>query len=328
MRLPVTSGVAGKVIKTGHSISLHGEETQQQVFRKLEEIIGERLRAMLAAPLRLHGELKGVMEAIHSEQDAFDADDLQLLEAAASWVSIALQNAQLFTQVQRSRQRLGRLARKVVTAQEEERQRVSRELHDEAGQALIALKLNLESIRASLPPELEETMQQLTETINWTDETMDEIRMIAHDLRPQVIESLGLNSALDGLCIDFARRTNLSIQYEGVDLPPLPDPVLISYYRFLQEALTNVAKHAGASQVHVALGRSEDSIYLSVTDDGTGFSLNAHRDPSVHSGLGLNGMQERFELLGGWVLIDSRPTQGTRVAAHIPLEPEWEEPKK
>jgi signal transduction histidine kinase len=157
---------------------------------------------------------------------------------------------------------------------------------------------------------------------------MDEIRMIAHDLRPQVIESLGLNSALDGLCIDFARRTNLSIQYEGVDLPPLPDPVLISYYRFLQEALTNVAKHAGASQVHVALGRSEDSIYLSVTDDGTGFSLNAHRDPSVHSGLGLNGMQERFELLGGWVLIDSRPTQGTRVAAHIPLEPEWEEPKK
>jgi signal transduction histidine kinase len=323
MRIPADASVAGEVIRTGRSLWVNGEEMKRRISPRFEEAIGYHLRAMLAAPLRLKDELTGIIEAVHSHPDAFDADDLQLLEAAASWVAIAMHNAQLYAQVQTSRQRLGRLARKVITAQEEERLRVSRELHDEAGQALIALKLDLEAIRASLPVELESTRQGLDEAISLTDETMDEMRILAHNLRPPVVEALGLNSALEGLCSDFARRTQLSIQYEDLDLPQLPDPVAISYYRFLQEALTNVAKHAGASQVQVVLGRTEDTLYLSVNDNGDGFSVDEKSNPARGAGgVGLTGMQERFEMLGGWVIIDSGTGKGTHVTAYVPIEAE------
>lgn len=321
LRIPATAGVPGEVIRKGKSIWISGNEIPRRISRRFKEVYGQSLQALMAVPMRIQDEWVGVLEAVHSQPDAFDADDLQLLEAAASWVATAIQNARLFAQIQASRQRLGRLARKVVTAQEEERLRVSRELHDESGQAMIALKLNLESILASLPKGTETSRRQLAEAISLTDQTMEQIRLVAHNLRPQVLESLGLNSALEGLCNDFSMRTQLSVRYEGVDLPALSDPVVISFYRFLQETLTNVAKHACASQVEVVLSQNEDAICLSVADNGKGISLGLPNNPSEKSiGLGLTGLQERFELLGGWVAIETGSVEGTRVAAYVPVE--------
>lgn len=326
LRLPATDGVAGEVVHTGQAIWVHGEEMRWRLSPRFEELVGHRLQALLAAPLRIQDRLIGVMEAVHSQPDAFDAEDLLLLEAAASWVAIALQNARLFDQARISRQRLGALARRVVTAQEEERLRISRELHDEAGQTLIVLKLDLETTRDSLPPELRAAHQQLSEAISLTEDLMEHLRLLARDLRPQALDSLGLNQALDGLCQDFARRAQLTIHYTGLDLPKLPDAAAISFYRTLQEALTNVVKHAGANQVQVELGLAEETVFLSIVDDGNGFSVEESLlYPQKPGGVGLVGMQERFELLGGWVQIDSRLSEGTQVKAFVPLEARQEE---
>jgi signal transduction histidine kinase len=278
---------------------------------------------MLAAPIKMQAKIIGIIEAVHSRSDGFNAADVQLLEAAASWVAIAIQNAQLFAQVQNSQKRISRLARRVINAQEQERLRVSRELHDEAGQALIALKLSLQSIQDKLPTRLDSTRGELVDAIALTDEMMDRMRFLAHNLRPQIVESLGLNSSLEGLCRDFAGRSQLSIEYQGADLPQLPDPVAISFYRFLQEGLTNIAKHAAADQVQVELKLAEGVLSLSITDNGSGFSPENHLKPfGGSSGIGLAGIRERFELLGGWVLIESQPGNGTRIIAHAPVQAE------
>lgn len=216
--------------------------------------------------------------------------------------------------------RLGSLARKVVNAQEDERLRVSRELHDEAGQALTALKLNLEMTKANLSAELNLARSQLDEAIALTDQTMEQIRLLAHNLRPQAIDALGFNSALSGLCEDFTRRTPLNIHYTGEEIQ-LPDAVVISFYRFLQEALTNVAKHAQAEHVSVYLEEESGWVVLAVSDDGIGFApLENINTFTNSSGLGLTGMQERFELLGGWIEINSKLGEGTRLVAAVPTE--------
>ena len=319
-RIPANTGVAGKVLQTGQAIWISGEEIQQRRVYPFDKMVGHCLGTLLAAPFRVQEEWSGVMEAIHSQPDAFSSGDLQLLEAAASWVAIALKNAQLFTQVKISRQRLCTLARKVVTAQEDERLRVSRELHDEAGQALIALKLNLKAIRDSLQEEgLDTTCERLTEAITLTDQTMEQIRLIAHNLRPRVLDSYSLNEVFKQVCREFAKHTQLSIEYDGTDLLKLPDSVTTSFYRFLQESLTNVVKHADATKVQVVFEQTEGLIYLSVSDNGLGM-LETHRLPyKPKNGVGVMGMQERFELMGGWVEIHSKPGQGTQVTAYIPF---------
>jgi PAS domain S-box-containing protein len=321
LRIPATAGVAGEIIAKGKPILLYGEEIKRHISMKFMQAYGHPIQALMAVPLRVQDEWVGVMEAVHSQEDAFTRDDMQLMESAASWVAATIQNSRLFSQAEANRQRLGQLARKVVTAQEEERLRISRELHDEAGQALIVLKLNLESVLAEVPAESKSIRRQLIETISLTDQTMEQIRIIAHDLRPQVLESFGLNSALEGLCNDFAIRSKLPIQYKGTDFPHISDPIAISFYRFLQESLTNIIKHAHASQVEVDLSLDQNSICLSVSDNGIGVSRDAESDLLRRSpGLGLRGLQERFELLGGWVLIDSSSSEGTRVSAYVPAE--------
>ena len=492
-RVPLTGGVAGEVIDTGRPIWVYGETTRQRVYRHIEEKTGYKPAALLATPLRLRGEWIGVIEAIHSQADAFDAGDLRLLEAAAAWTSIAignarlfegqqrarqtaevmrnanqdltrtldvgavldsllehlqllvgydravvmlqelgaqlrvrairgcddagrllyartpsdshplflhlldtretllvadaagamsceplpdfagtagsqmaipvrvsgqvigfcllentergrytrqqqlhaeslvgqaataLQNARLFTEIRASRERLRYLTGKVVSAQEEERRRVSRELHDQAGQALTVLKISLSTIGAALPDELENPRELLSEALDLTDQTMEQIRLLAHDLRPPVLDTFSLNEALEGLCQEFTGRGELSVKYRGEELPSLPDTVAISFYRFLQEALTNVTKHAGATEVQVVLEATEGTIELSVTDDGQGFTMGP--DTSSRRGIGLIGAQERFELLGGQLSIKSTPGRGTRLTARAPLDPNQKENK-
>jgi PAS domain S-box-containing protein len=321
LRIPASAGVAGEIIAKGKPILLYGEEIKRHISMRFMEAYGHPIQALMAVPLRVQDEWVGVMEAVHSQENAFTRDDMQLMESAASWVAATIQNSRLFSKAEANRHRLGQLARKLVTAQEEERLRISRELHDEAGQALIVLKLTLESVLAEVPAESTSIRRQLIETISLTDQTMEQIRIIAHDLRPQVLESFGLNSALEALCNDLSIRSKLLIKYKGADFPHVSDPIAISFYRFLQETLTNIAKHAHASQVEVVLNLDGNNLCLSVSDNGIGVSSDTESELSGRSaGLGLKGLQERFELLGGWVLIDSSSSEGTRVSAYVPAE--------
>jgi signal transduction histidine kinase len=274
------------------------------LHRRLQREITERKRA--EKELREHREhLEELVEARTAE--------LTAANEALQW-EIA-ERKRVFEQVRAGRERLAWLTQQVVSAQEEERQRLSRELHDEAGQALTALKISLELIQSDLPEEADSLRHRLGEAVALSETTMEQIRLLAHDLRPPALDTVGLNYTLEDLCHDFAERTQLPVDYVGAELTVLPEAANICLYRFLQEALTNVTKHAQANQVRVALHCDAQTVSLSVEDDGKGFDEQA----GMATGIGLLGMRERLEVLGGKLEIESRSGQGTRLTARIPL---------
>ena len=220
------------------------------------------------------------------------------------------------TRRKRAEEAIQKLAKRVVFAQEEERQRLSRELHDEAGQALTALKLSLELIQAELPLKIDVLRQNLAEAIALTEATKERIRLLALDLRPPALDTVGLNLTLEAFCRDFSRRTQLRIQYEGTDVQGLSDAATICLYRVLQEALTNVVKHAQASEVEVILSRDGEEVRLTVADNGRGGSRSLFE---TSTGIGLLGMRERLELLGGRLDVKSEPASGLRLVATLPV---------
>jgi signal transduction histidine kinase len=229
------------------------------------------------------------------------------------WVRVYLHD---ITPRKRAEQAVQKLAKQIVHAQEEERRRLSRELHDEAGQALTALKLGLELLQAELPMATDVLRRNLDQAIALTESTTERIRQLALGLRPPALDTVGLNLTLEAFCREFARRTQLTIEYRGQEISGLADPANICFYRVLQEALTNVARHAAAGQVSVELAQDPQAVTLTVTDNGRGFDVAApsRADPR----LGLLGMRERLELLSGWLELDSAPGQGCRLRARIP----------
>ena len=215
------------------------------------------------------------------------------------------------------------LARQVVMAQEEERHRVSRELHDEAGQALTALKISLQLIRDDLPARLTRVAREIDDVIGLVDSTRESLRALAHGLRPPAMDALGVVATIEDHCRTFAQRTGLRIEFRAApaaDRVPLQDAASISLYRFVQEALTNVARHAQAANVLVTFGHEHDLVHVTVADDGVGFAPDA-RGERTGDGLGLVGMRERLELLGGDLTIDSRAAAGARLVATLPFGP-------
>jgi signal transduction histidine kinase/DNA-binding response OmpR family regulator len=305
-------GRAMETTRTGYTILKDGTAVEGPPPPEYKDVS----RSSLCVPMKIEGETIGVMQVQSYRLDAYSQEDIDLLSGLANVAVIAIENARLFEQVRAGRERLRRLTQQVVSAQEEERRRLSRELHDEAGQALTALKISLDLIQSDLPVEAGSLRQRLGEAGALTETTMEQIRLLAYGLRPPALDAVGLSYTLEGLCRDFAERTQLPIDYAGAELPVLPEAVNMCLYRVLQEALTNVAKHADANQVRAALCCDAETVSLAVEDDGQGFEVQA----GTSVGIGLLGMQERIELLGGQLEIESWPGQGTRLMAHIPLQ--------
>ena len=206
-----------------------------------------------------------------------------------------------------------RLALQLATAQEEERRQLALELHDNAGQVLTALLIQLELLAEHLPAAMAEEKGRLQELSTLTDTLAEELRGIAHNLRPPVLDRLGLAPALRALCEDFSRHTGIPVQAQIADLPAAPDAVGVACFRFLQEGLNNVARHAGANQVEVRLAIAEGHFTLELSDNGAGFN------PEEQDGLGLLSMRERIESIGGKLQVSSAPQAGTRLRARVPL---------
>jgi PAS domain S-box-containing protein len=272
--------------------------------------------SMIYLPLAVENRVMGVLAVVGR---GLKDDDVPAFSAFSGQVAVAIDNARLFDEVRRGRERLRQLASQVISAQEDERRRVSRELHDEAGQALTALKISLDLMRKELPTELNDLRTRLEEATRVADATLLEIRLLAQALRPPSIDALhDINLTIEGYCREFGRRTQLVINYTGADLPPLSEDSNMCLYRFLQECLTNIAKHARAKEVWVMLQEAGNEVLLTVEDDGVGFDPQAGGAMADRAtGLGMLGMRERLELLGGWLEIDSEPGQGTRVTAHL-----------
>ena len=216
------------------------------------------------------------------------------------------------------RESLQEMASRVITVQEEERKHISRELHDDFGQALIAHMLNLRNLQIDLSKKNNEFSQTLETLIADTNKTLEKIRLLAQDLRPTLLDTLGLKKALETYCNEFKARSGLSISidFDG-DFPELPDMHSITLYRFLQEALTNVIKHAKAEQIWVELYTEGNNAILTVQDNGLGFSDS---DVEQVKGIGITGMRERMLIAGGELRINSSPSKGTIISAYLPLE--------
>jgi len=212
------------------------------------------------------------------------------------------------------------LIRRLVNAHEEERQRVSRELHDEAGQALTALKLSLELILGEVPERASSARANLAEAIQLTESTKEQIRILAHGLRPPALDAVGLNLTLESFCRDFSKRTQLPIDYRGASVTELSDIANMCLYRTLQEALANVVRHAGATRVEVRLTREAGEVHLVVEDNGKGPGPKPASRPKRKTGIGLIGMQERLALLGGALEIGKGRRGGLRLSARLPLQ--------
>jgi signal transduction histidine kinase len=218
------------------------------------------------------------------------------------------------------RENIRRMAEHVIAAQEEERQRISRELHDDLGQALTTHLIALRNLQQdlSLPTHLptQTLFERLQSLYDQSYEIFGKIRSIARDLRPPVLDALGLKVAMQTYCTEFTRRTHLPVIFEAeATLPELPDTYNITLYRALQEALTNVIKHAQASQVWVDLSMDDDQVTLTIQDNGLGFSGEQPRS----NGIGLAGLRERITIAGGTLVVSSTPKRGTILSAQFPL---------
>ena len=219
-------------------------------------------------------------------------------------------------QLERSRQELRRLSASVVEAREEERRRIARELHDELGQRLSALKMDLSSLGHDMHrPSYDERIAAM---MGMLDQTVASVRRIAADLRPMMLDDLGLNAAIEWLGRESARRMGLAVtvQLGEVD-PALDGRASTAVYRMVQEALTNVARHARATHVRIDLRQTDSELVLTVHDNGIGFPKNkVHKEGSF----GLMGIRERAYLLGGSLEVDNPPEGGGRITVHLPLQ--------
>lgn len=245
--------------------------------------------------------------------------EIHLLGSLGNFLGGAIENAQLMKTVRMHRQELRRLTEKLFQSQEEERRRIARELHDEAGQSLTAVKLGLDRLEenhASNDGQIREEIDEIREMIN---RTSSEIRRLSYHLHPTLLIDLGLEPALNLYFKEIENHSNLSIDFNMVGFDQRLDPDRETVlYRFSQEALTNTLRHSGAENFRLSIIKSYPNIIFLAEDNGKGF--NSHIIGKDTRSLGLLGMRERASLLGGTFQLRSSPGKGTRIRVNVPFE--------
>jgi signal transduction histidine kinase len=302
--LAIDHSKAGRVLERGRSERLDSilddPEVDQQVTRRLG------VHSALYVPLVARGSTIGVLIA-HDKRGsspAFAEDDLRLAETLAARAAVAVdQSARVSRDV----------VRRVVEAQELERARLARELHDETGQALTSILLGLKPLESAAGEEAREAVASLRELVV---ATLQNVRRLAVELRPSVLDDFGLVPAVERLTDTFREQSGLRVELEAqLGDERLPREAETTLYRVIQEAFTNVVKHAGATRVSVLLQRQQGHALAVVEDDGSGFDPSRAREDA----LGLAGMRERLALAGGRLRIESAPGAGTTLVAEVPV---------
>jgi signal transduction histidine kinase len=265
------------------------------------------VRTGIFVPMILRDRAIGVISAHDKEgEDArFTDEDVRLAEAFASRAAVAVDLSE----------RVARDAlRQVVSAQELERRRLARELHDETGQALTSILLKLKSIEdEGDPAQLADATAELRELVVTT---LQDVRALAVELRPKALDDFGLVSALERLVETFREQTGMEVDLEPrLGAERLPREIETTLYRITQEALTNVVKHARATRVSIVLTRRDGAVSAVIEDDGRGISTG---EPTG-DGLGLVGMRERVALVGGRLVVESPPGGGTTLSIEVPI---------
>lgn len=282
---------------------------------------------VIGVPLHLHDVIWGsLVLGLAPEAPSFGSHDLSLLGTVASQLSMAVENATLYEEAQEREALRSELYQRIISAQEGERQRIARELHDGTGQVLTGLGLGLKAAAESIARNPELAAEQLLALKDLNASALQELRDLIADLRPSILDDLGLVPALQAQVKAFRERTGIAALFDSRGprrrLSPEEEIVI---FRIAQEALTNVAKHAGAEHVMVRLTFHDDATHLVVTDDGHGFDpAEALQAAGARRAWGLLGMQERVALIGGACEIASKPGKGATVHVVVPHHDEGE----
>jgi PAS domain S-box-containing protein len=285
-----------------------------------EEAAEKRDWVMLDIPIKAQDELLGELALFNRSSYRWQTQEVHLLTTIGYEMGMGIANARLFEAIEQQSQQLRSLGMRLVEAEEAERRRLARELHDQVGQSLTAMGINLDIMRTLLPTDIpEEFIARLDDMRRLVTRTTKRVRQVMVDLRPEMLDDYGILAALHWSAERFSQRTGISVKVEGEEaasrLPPQIENVL---YRVAQEALTNVAKHAQATRVTMNLRVDSEMVYLVVTDDGVGFTPGRRTSLDQGQHWGVELMAERVEGVNGCFRLESAPGQGTRIKVEVP----------
>jgi PAS domain S-box-containing protein len=311
---------------------MFGIESRQVLGTPLDRLLPERFRQGHRSHVERFGRTGETARRMGRQQTlwALRADGSEFpIDASISHATVAgrvlfsvilrdiSQRLAAEAEIQRSHEQLRELASAMHEVREAERTRIARELHDELGQALTALKMDVDLLQSLIPPERADVIERAAAMRGLLDFTVQTTRRISADLRPLVLDDLGLRAAAEWLVQQLRQRTQLSCSLSiDPSLGELGEPYASAIFRVMQESLTNIAKHAQASRAEIRLEREGDEAVLTVRDDGVGMD---QRDESKPRSFGLRGIRERVLVLAGEVRIVSRPGGGTTLVVRVPL---------
>lgn len=313
--------VCSRVRRTGDVVMIRNLAPGCPLITASQADGNKKIQGHVSIPLTTKARIVGQLNVSFSEPSQADQMDIELLKTISQPLAVAIESARLWEAVQEKEKLQKELLKKVVTAQEEERRRISRELHDEFGQEMTSMLVRLKVLeKMDRDAQAGEVIDGLKQSVS---QLLGSIHDLALELRPTTLDDLGLVPALSqyaktcpanlGITVDFAEM--------GIGGRRLPREIETTLYRIIQESLTNVARHARVKKASVLLRKNEKSITAIIEDNGVGFEKDeVNSSQAKRRRLGLYGMEERVALIGGAMTIESKPGSGTTIYVEIPLE--------
>lgn len=322
MHLSLGEGIAGRVAQSGKAILLEDISADPRTAHP-DLVSAEGLKAFISVPLRARDKVLGVINIASHAPRHFTVNDIHLLHAIGDQLGVAIERAKLYERLRKARERYRQLARQTLLAQEEERRRLARELHDETSQALSGLALQLQALvhMAEMSDRQDsEFIAGLKKVQSLVIQVHSETGRLIADLHPALLDTLGLMPALRQYAEANLRPLgiNVSVESKGVGRR-LPLEVEAGLFRFVQGAVANIAQHSKAKTATIVVEYRDDELLLEISDDGVGFDVSKVTEIEESGrGRGVFSMKERVGLLGGTCWIESQPGQGTTVRARVP----------
>jgi signal transduction histidine kinase len=310
-RDPAPDGAAGDLLARALATGL------PQVADDWKDGSGGSYPYAAVLPLLRNEAVVGALVLVSDTRDPFTALDDRFLVALGQQVGAALENTDLYRRLEARTVELARLSARMIEQHEEERRRLSRELHDETAQVFSAVRIELGVLRDGVPPA---QTARLDQVLGLIDKGIRSIRSVTNDLRPSLLDDLGLLPALRSLMTEFGERSGMRVELAApTSLPPLSEQAELALFRALQEALSNVLRHAEARRVDVGISVQRDGVLLEVRDDGRGLRDGTGPGELERAGhMGLAGMRERIGALGGTVRFQGDPGAGALLEVFVP----------